>query len=504
MKLPPHDKSVSLWGQSDVRARAAAQGLSRQTGASARFATPAEMLSARWRYEWRHPTILLGTHEGQPVGLAHDDRHLLTVAGSRAGKGVSLIVPNLVLWPGSALVLDPKGELARMTARARRQLHGQDVHVLDPFGVSGQPTSSCNPLDAIDLNSPRLGADLALLGESLFTSTTLSNADHWVSGAAELWTAATLYAKCYFYRPTLVTVRDIIAGKHGTVAGSIERPSEIFGSMLESDALDGLLRQFAIQWLEIPEKEQGSILSTARRQTFWLDGFNNADAAMTRVLAPSDLSLRDLKRKPTTIYLCVPASDMNSHRAFLRVFVNMAMAALEGTPSIAGAPPTLLLLDEFATALGHMASLEKAAGLMAGAGVKLWPILQDLGQLKAHYRDSWETFIGNAGVTTWHGIADATTAEYVAGRLGQTQYQEAQPPSGSFSDVAHSGLLRRPTQWVSAPLLYPHEIERGFARETGRLLAMSPGSPPLILDRCDIRHGFLKEWIDDSFREPHR
>lgn len=489
---------LTVWGRPELREQSAHRGLVRQAGATARFATSDETLSPRWRYVQGEPTILLGHHQGQPVGPRRDDRHMLTIAGSRGGKGVSLIVPNLVLWPGSCLVLDPKGELARMTARARRVLHGQEVVVLDPFGVSGQPCGSINPLDALDIKSKRLPADLALLAEStILADGKLSNADHWAGGGRELWTGLTLFAKAYFDDASLVTVRELLAGKYGTVAGSMERPGEIFAAMLESLAFNGLLRRLAIQWLEINPKEQSSILSTARRQTFWLDGLDQEGAAMAKVCASSGVSLADLKRKPLTIYLCLPASDMHSHRAWLRIFVNMAMAALEMTPAPAGSPPVLLLLDEFAS-LGHMPSLEKAAGLLAGAGVKLWPILQDLGQLKATYGDSWGTFIGNAGVTTFHALGgDEATAEYVSKRLGTTQYQEEQKPGGAFLNQASTGLLRGAGQWVTAPLLYPHECEQAFARETGRLLAFSPGAPPLALDRYDIRSGFLKEWIDD-------
>lgn len=52
------------------------------------------------------------------IGL-NDDRHVMTIAGSRAGKGVSLIVPNLIFYEGSALAVDPKGENATITAGRR-------------------------------------------------------------------------------------------------------------------------------------------------------------------------------------------------------------------------------------------------------------------------------------------------------------------------------------------------------------------------------------------------
>lgn len=66
------------------------------------------------------------------------DRHLLTVAPTRAGKGVSAIIPNLLTYEGSATVIDPKGENALITG-AQRVAMGQTVMLLDPLGPRGQP-----------------------------------------------------------------------------------------------------------------------------------------------------------------------------------------------------------------------------------------------------------------------------------------------------------------------------------------------------------------------------
>ena len=123
-------------------------------GLQARWLPPEEMTGDLWQPEGG---LLLGRRTGRLIGWK-DDRHVLTMAGSRAGKGVSLIVPNLLLYPGSALVIDPKGENARITAGRRGKGTrtggpglGQDVHVIDPFGVSGRhPIASFNPLAELD------------------------------------------------------------------------------------------------------------------------------------------------------------------------------------------------------------------------------------------------------------------------------------------------------------------------------------------------------------------
>ncbi|HZV20267.1 MAG TPA: type IV secretory system conjugative DNA transfer family protein, partial [Hyphomicrobiales bacterium] len=113
----------------------------------ARWLTAAEMTGKQW-----DPSggLLLGSRGGRVIGW-NDDRHMLTIAGSRAGKGVSLIIPNLIFYEGSAVVIDPKGENARITAGRRGKGTkaagpglGQSVHVLDPFEVSGEATASFN------------------------------------------------------------------------------------------------------------------------------------------------------------------------------------------------------------------------------------------------------------------------------------------------------------------------------------------------------------------------
>lgn len=486
---------LTLWGGGERRDMLSAQGLTRQSGASGRFATPEELARAEWEFRWEESTILCGRLGARLVGR-RDDRHVFVCASSRSGKGVSVIVPNVINWPGSLVVNDPKGELARMTARAKRR-QGHRVIVVDPFDVSGQPSDSFNALDEIDFKRSRGIADIALLFEALIPpSENVTDGEHWTSGARELCTTVAMYAKAYFTRPTLATIYDMIAGKHGTVLGTMDKPSDLFAAMLASDAYNGALRARAISWLEIHDREQSSILSTARRRLQFLDGLNDPDAPMTRVLQSSTFRLADLKQRPTAVYLCLPARDMVTMRGFLRTFINMTIAALEGTPSVAGMPPTLMVLDEFPT-LGHMPTLEKAIGLIAGSGVRIMTVVQDLGQLRATYPKSWGTFIGNAGVSLWFGLGgDPETAEYVSQRLGVTQYYERQEPGGSYVDRTRTGLLHGQGQWVTSPLLHSFEVERAFARETGRLLALSPGCPPAILSRVDIRDGFLREWVD--------
>src|ERR1700678_4132157 len=98
------------------------------------------------------------------VYLGHlDDRPMVTIAGARAGKTSTVLEPNLYLYPGSMLVLDPKGELAR-TATFRRAL-GHNVHVLDPFGQSGEASACFNALAELDPASDTIVDDVASIAQ---------------------------------------------------------------------------------------------------------------------------------------------------------------------------------------------------------------------------------------------------------------------------------------------------------------------------------------------------
>ena len=137
--------------------------LKQQTAPQARWQTPEVILERKaLEYDPRNPggKILIGAFGNKLVGI-EDNRHILTVAGSRAGKSVTLI-NNLLFYRGSVMATDPKAELANITA-ARRAALGQKVHVLDPFGNTSPGIAhlrkSYNPLAVLKPDSPTIIED---------------------------------------------------------------------------------------------------------------------------------------------------------------------------------------------------------------------------------------------------------------------------------------------------------------------------------------------------------
>ncbi len=446
---------------------------------AAEWAHPWELGPA---WDWKPGKILLGSWEGRLLGdpdqkefgRLGDDRHLVTIAGSRAGKSRTVLIPNLLRYPGSMLVIDPKGELARETALARSEGFGQDVVVLDPFGTSGFESYAYNPLDELDPASSTFIDDIAMVASSLIIGAKGDNA-HWTDGARSLVTGILLYMYAEGGECSLPRLRRILMGEAGPLTFGEGDGTSLFERMGKSPAFDGRVARVGNAFRDKSEREGSSIVSTAREQLAFLDSL-----PMASVLGSSHLRLGSLKSRPTTIYLCLPASRLATHARWLRLVVTLALVELEKDQT-SPKHPVLFMLEEFA-ALERLEAIERAAGFMAGFGVRLWTILQDLSQLQAQYEKSWETFIGNAGVLQFFGNMDLATTQHLSKMLGHATVLERQDirVSGSAMDHGDLGIRETPR---SVPLLEPFEIVRHFARPTWRQLILSPGRPPIYMER---------------------
>jgi type IV secretion system protein VirD4 len=456
---------------------------------------------------WKPGRFLIGRDSaGRYVGH-NDDRHILTVAGSRAGKGVSLIVPALLLWPHSCIAIDPKGELATITAARRSRVDsewamamGGDVYVLDPFHRVTGPAeiyrSTFNPLAGLNPDTDD-GLDLAGQIADALVVQQQGPGSHWTLSARAFLRGLVLYiAKTEPETGNLLRLRELIA-----------QSAADFESMLDAMvAIGGVIGRAAHSLKSKPRDERGSVVSTCDVQTDFLEG-----ESMRRVLEGSDFRLEDMKERRITVYLCLPANRLATHGRWLRLMIGLTLEAMERTgPLKEKQHPVLFCLDEFAV-LDHMESIEKAAGQIAGFGVKLWPVVQDLTQLQRDYKEAWETFMGNAGLMTFFGNSDLTTLEHISKRLGETEVirtvvnvtESWQRSTGQSAPEMFSALLgqgsasttegenaggnRAATQHLmKASLMNPDEIALAFNRAEGRILAFVPDirPGPVALNRC--------------------
>jgi type IV secretory pathway TraG/TraD family ATPase VirD4 len=433
---------------------------------SSRIATAewAEQALVEKTYLYRDGEVWLGrSGTDRPVSIGYcDDRHVCVVSGSRGGKGTTSIVNNLILWPGSLCVVDPKGENATITAarRGKGSPHckglGQSVQVLDPFNAAQVEDSlrgRFNPLDALDPARDETIDEAGRIADAVVVVHE-SNDPFWDESARSMVKGLILHvltAPEYEGRRNLVTVRKLILrGDWESVealrtAGETDIPPAhglLWTGLANNASFGGLVAgigdSFTNMLVNSP-KQFESVLQVASRNTEFIDS-----PAMQRCLEASDFQLAELKTRAggLSVYLCLPQRYMSTHYRWLRMMIALTVTEME---KVRGRPATghavLMVLDEFA-GLKRMEVIENAVAQIAGYGVKLFFVLQSLEQLKAVYKDNWETFLANAGLKVFFNIEDHFSREYVSKLIGETeQVREVRSSSDSMSEsesVSHS------------------------------------------------------------------
>lgn len=407
--------------------------------------------------------VFLGTcnHEGKKhYKAARVRRHLLTVAPTRSGKGVSMIVPNLLRYRGCCIVIDPKGENAWLTAKYRREVLKQKTIILDPWGevnrrygaAAGEleTVARFNPLSILDPASDHYADDIAYIADALIISQ--GKDPHWDDSAREL--VAGLIAYCvesFGDAASLPMVRLLLSKPAEEVAG-IALDAQKLGH--ESVAARKLGR-FAVG-----SKEVGSIVSTALTQTAFLDS-----APLGENLSHSDFDIEDITRGPHSIYLVLPVDKLYTYGRWLRLLVSLGIRTV--ARSTYRMPyPLLFVLDEFGT-IGRLSAVAQAFGLMAGLQMCLWAFVQDFVQLKRDYPDDWETFIGNCEALTSFGVMDQFTARYISEMLGQTTVERISAETSKIRregatifSTADPNYTKMTDQEFSRALMMPHEVRQ--------------------------------------------
>lgn len=435
----------------------------------------------------RQARAALGGSHGLIVGRAPEHwlmrydgpAHLLTLAPTRSGKGVGVIIPNLLTVDRSVICVDPKGENARITARARAGFG--PVHVLDPFGASGEPTSAFNPLAALDPASLDIAEDAALIAEALvYDPPGQVGEAHWNEEAKALIAGIILH---------VVTTAPVEGRALGVVRDLLTTAPDRFEATLRdmqrNPAAAGLVARAANRHLGKSDREATGVLSSAQRHTHFLDS-----RRMVAALARSDFAFGDLRDGVVSVFLVLPPDRLAAYARWLRLLVTQALNDLARAGGSSGGDDgrVLFLLDEFA-ALGRLEPIERAYGLMAGYGVQLWAILQDLHQLKATYGERAGTFMSNAGVIQVFNVADIDTASWVSRTLGvstEAFYTSGSTESSGSSWGGQGGTSQSSSgtsstlNYAKRDLLTPDEVMR---LPDHVMILLRPGRSPLLVSK---------------------
>ncbi len=344
----------------------------------------------------------------KPWKIKDPESHLLTLAPTGAGKGRNAIIPACLTWPGSMVVIDPKGEATQVTARRRREL-GNRVLVLDPFGVTKMKSDSLNPLDILPYT------DMSVEEFSLQVPSYL-HPDHDKS-----------FSKDPFWD---VTSDDLIVGVAGYVLGvappeerHLPKLRELFkcddvvyklATILDThkDKLPKQSYQNMASFVSTEDRCRSSILATAQQHFTILGDPRVVDAVTTTSF--------DLKAfqdgEPMTIYIVLPPTRLVTHRILLRTWISALLNLVkhrEARPEI----PTLFMIDE-AAQLGRMNSLLESITLLRSYGIRTWTFWQSRRQLTQIYGDDGGIIMDNCGVIQTFGLTNHEMADSMVTLMG--------------------------------------------------------------------------------------
>ncbi|MES0100340.1 type IV secretory system conjugative DNA transfer family protein [Mesorhizobium sp. M0019] len=445
---------------------------------SARWAEASDLLKA----DLLHPTakfespssILIGAFEdpalgGAVAGQIHWDGegHLLTVAPTRSGKSTTTIIPNLVRYKGSCVVLDPKGELYAQTAAWRRQNVGP-VYRIAPF----QPeTDAYNPLDGVvSFSDAQALADLIMPPDP-------NAPDFFRKDAIAILTAIIMFVteSAPPGHRSMAEVRRITAA-----------PLDLFTEAIRTMA--GSRNHAIANAANIVLGKDRSKSIPNLRDTINTEFALWDDPGLHRATSVASFDFRSLKDAPATVYITVPFHKMSAYAAFLKITLTTALDAMlqnETIPDI----PVLFILDEFLS-LGPFPRFRDAIRTHAGAGVRLWFFLQDVPTLEEHYPAGWKTFF-NTSVKTFFGTDEHFTAAMISDFLGdQTRGYRTAGTSNSAStgpvfsgNGAGTGSVNHGIAYSGRPLLTPDEVTEllsGSAADQTRIgLVFARGVRPI-------------------------
>lgn len=418
-----------------------------------------------------------------------DDKHLFVVAGSRAGKGLSVIIPNLIRWPGGVLCVDPKGENASITAMRRGRKEdaaktgtavtehlGQRVAILDPLGeVKGAARRfrvSYDPLADIDITSDDAANQIANAIEAVVLPE--QGSEHWTDSAGAILAGIIEHVLICEDRAnhSFAFIRKLLG----------EGFDKLETRLKETPVTPSALAQEAAAMLEETEGEELSgFKSTLRRQLRWI-----SDPRMQKHLTPSDFSLRRAMQDSWSVYIVLPPRMMHRFKRWRRLMINTALDAKMGSPFAHEGHRTLFVLDEFSS-LGHFTLIEESAASMAGYGIKLMPVIQNLGQVRRDYDKNWETFLGNAGAICAFGLNDFETEEYIAKRMGNVMgWEQSYGESSSRNPTSLVNQTVSTSQNLSRrerPVRWPNEVHDESARHTMRMFVIRADGRPVTISR---------------------
>ena len=411
---------------------------------SARWATAAEMKRAKLLSNIKSLNGPIFGKTGTPRRRAAyltslSIPHSLIAAPTGVGKGVGVVTPTLLTYPGSIICLDMKGANYENTARHRRAM-GDRVFRFSPYDPEGR-THRFNPLDAIAETEMRRRFTEARRLAASFITIKGEGAQGFLDGARDIF-AATALLVIQRGTPTIAAIHDALSqpGKDSTNLF-------LMGKEVKSSNARSIFNKFSSR----DDKHLSAYMSIL------MDGGLGlwADPMVRDATAASDFKLGSLRSQPASVYIVIPPNDIEPLAPLVRLIFQQAVAILQRTLPDAKKGekyPVLMLLDEFVS-LGRMDNLKTAITTLREYRVRVMLVVQTISSLRDLYgKDGAGTFISNCGIQLFMGPADEETPDYISKAIGDfTRKTRSKSWKGgelttSYSERTESARLIRPEQ----------------------------------------------------------
>jgi len=325
-----------------------------------------------------------------------------------SGKSSSFFMTMAEDWSpsGSAIFLDPKGELFAYTARHFKRLYRLDL-------ANPELSDRWNFVPACR-GDAELAHEIAsiIIGYDANKSTTVD--PFWPQAETALLTALLLHLPQIAENPTPAHLAEFIGS----------RTTEQINKEMEDSPDPEARVQWGIFKKADKDKTQGGVFIGLGAKLAPLRSPNamavmQSLSAEDRELGQREIDLYDLRKPSTAVYVVVPEGDATRYKIVLSILFGMATSVTRKTSNDDGGAPVLLVLDE----AGNIPFPNLSETLGVGRGRRCGVVLgyQNIAQLYKQYgRDGALAILGSVGQMIFLPALDAETAGYASKRIGQT------------------------------------------------------------------------------------
>lgn len=444
----------------------------------ARFANLAEVRKAGLTKRTPHG-VIVGKFKGQHLYLG-GTQHIIMTAPTRSGKSTSVVIPVLLTYQGSVVVADTKGELFQLTSGKRRAL-GQTIFKFDPYNERGI-THRFNPFQALS-DDPRVRISQAQSIAAILYPDDQTKDPFWSSMARKAFMAFALFL--------LDNWDDMLAKKMPNLTDEgfedrdmdpdthVQYPSfERIYRLSTGAGIPGGVKP----WIQEVISNKRFAFIGREAHTYFSDLVSLADETFSSVLATMqeplgqflspilaaatnacDFDVRDLRRRPMSVYVVIPPSKLGESSKLLNIFFSTALNAnLDRTPDEDATirQQMLLVMDEF-TAMGPLKTFADRISLIAGYWIRALVIIQSQSQLRSVYGpDLARTLVTNHAMSIVFTPREQEDAEEYSKMLGTMTVRRrnrtvSRGPGGSnvsYTTTEESRPLMRPQELKELPM----------------------------------------------------